>query len=627
MTSHVRHFFRSGAAAIWLLAFPAWAGAFCTGDCNNDRNVTVDELIMSVGITMGEAGTSLNQCPNLDRTSDGDSSISEVVSAINVALKGCEVVEPFAVIQEVFSQSCAFSSCHSAESRQANLVLSDEELSWANLVLQDPTNPEAFAMGLRRVVPGSPERSYLIRKLKGLGPGDGMPLALPQLPENVIHIIEDWIRRGAPTTEDECTPLPATSGGGSHSGHDDATDCEGRTPLPVGNFEWKPLPALDAPAADEGIQLYTPPRMVEPGTEWETCFAFRVDPAAIQAATGSLAIEKQVYRMHQGSHHLLLYMYLGPNPDGYNFDGYWPCFAGNCDNSGDCPRDSGGLLIPIGGTQVAGTAYEVDYPEGVGIPLIGSVIVANLHYQNPFLPRQQIYGESWINLYFYGAGEHKVILDGVFAINAQDLLVEPYTERTITRIWRPRGLITGGAPDAAVFQLFGHMHKRATEFTIHFVTEGCDFDAFRRNPSLEAHPGCTGTQIYRTTSWDNAPVTDYEYPYLRVRAEEGLRWTCTHVNGRRIAEPQDDGSIVLVDDPLYPPKKCHAGCASCGWDEKSRTCIFTRDRSGRVYQEGDPMPLVFGELADDDMCNMFGYFITVESVCLIFPDAPECRRS
>ena len=135
-------------------------------------------------------------------------------SAINVALKGCEVVEPFAVIQEVFSQSCAFSSCHSAESRQANLVLSDEELSWANLVLQDPTNPEAFAMGLRRVVPGSPERSYLIRKLKGLGPGDGMPLALPQLPENVIHIIEDWIRRGAPTTEDECTPLPATSGGG-----------------------------------------------------------------------------------------------------------------------------------------------------------------------------------------------------------------------------------------------------------------------------------------------------------------------------------------------------------------------------------------------------------------------------
>jgi hypothetical protein len=553
--------------------------------------------------------------------------VSEVVSAINVALEGCEVVEPFAVIQEVFSQSCAFSSCHSAQSRQANLVLSDEELSWANLVLQDPTDPEAFAMGLRRVVPGDPARSYLLRKLKGLGPGDAMPLALPALPENLIHIIEDWIRRGAPTTQDECAPQPAGVGGGSHAGHDDATDCEGRTPIPVGNFEWQPLPALEAPAPDEGIQLYTPPRMVEPGTEWETCFAFRVDPTAIAAATGSVAIEKQVYRMHQGSHHLLLYMYLGPNADGYNFESYWPCFAGNCENPGDCPTDGGGLLIPIGGTQVAGTAYEVTYPAGVGIPMVGSVIVANLHYQNPFLPRQQIHGESWINLYFYDEGEYKVTLDGVFAINAADLLVEPYTERTITRIWRPRGLLTGGSPDAAVFQLFGHMHKRATEFTIHFVDETCDFNAFRREPDLEKHPQCAGIQIYRTTAWDNAPVTDYEYPYLRVDADQGLRWTCTHLNGRRIAQEQEDGSIVLVDDPLYPPKKCHVGCNSCGWDEASRTCIFRRDGSNRVYQEGDPMPLVFGELADDDMCNMFGYFISAPEVCTIFPNAAECPRS
>ena len=28
-----------------------------------------------------------------------------------------------------------------------------------------------------------------------------------------------------------------------------------------------------------------------------------------------------------------------------------------------------------------------------------------------------------------------------------------------------------------------------------------------------------------------------------------------------------------------------------------------------TYAEGEPMPVVFGELADDDMCNMFGYFI------------------
>ena len=33
------------------------------------------------------------------------------------------------------------------------------------------------------------------------------------------------------------------------------------------------------------------------------------------------------------------------------------------------------------------------------------------------------------------------------------------------------------------------------------------------------------------------------------------------------------------------------------------------EQAPRSFAEGDPMPLVFGQLADDDMCNMFGYFI------------------
>jgi hypothetical protein len=82
---------------------------------------------------------------------------------------------------------------------------------------------------------------------------------------------------------------------------------------------------------------------------------------------------------------------------------------------------------------------------------------------------------------------------------------------------------------------------------------------------------------------------------------------------------------------------CEEGCAACGWDPASGTCHFcktlakpglvwrtdlqscaARDRDGnivavpdppKIYQPGEPMPLVFGLLADDDMCNMFGYFI------------------
>jgi hypothetical protein len=68
-------------------------------------------------------------------------------------------------------------------------------------------------------------------------------------------------------------------------------------------------------------------------------------------------------------------------------------------------------------------------------------------------------------------------------------------------------------------------------------------------------------------------------------------------------------------DPAKPPKRCGPGCEACGWDDATRTCIFRRGVSRgfqselHTYAEGEPMPVIFGELADDDMCNMFGYFI------------------
>jgi len=65
-----------------------------------------------------------------------------------------------------------------------------------------------------------------------------------------------------------------------------------------------------------------------------------------------------------------------------------------------------------------------------------------------------------------------VLLDGIFAVNYQDLLVEPYENKIMTRIWKPRSILNGQAADAAVFQLFGHMHKRSVLFDIDFVKDG-----------------------------------------------------------------------------------------------------------------------------------------------------------
>jgi len=520
------------------------------------------------------------------------------------------VAATFRSVQKVFTGSCALPTCHSSIARQGGLVLESEDVSYSNLVGKPAEHEQA--QGLLRVKAGDVENSFLIRKLRGLGPGDSMPQGTPALPESIISMIEDWVARGAHTTAEEC---PADGTGGT---------CDA-TPIDPGGFVWQPEPPLPVPAAGDGLQLYVPQRPVTPGTEWETCYAFRPNwpEIAAQVGTGGGApvIRQQEYRMHKGSHHLLLYQYYGEHPEVYP-EGFFPCFAANCLNPGDCPPDSE-LLIPIGGTQVAGTRYVVQYPDGVGLPLLSAttVLIANLHYTNPFQPAQPIYGEAWLNLYFAKPGEFKALLDGVFAINYQDMYVEPYTTKTLTRIWSPRGLVSRQSVDAAVFQLFGHMHKRGELFQIDFVKGGacsvsgalcgrdddCACKPYQRNcesgQTCNRAPDAEDTQIYRTTEWDHAPVTDFPKPYLLVNKDQGLRWTCQHTNGHE-------------GDPTRPPKKCHEGCNSCGWDAATRTCHFTRgvdlgyETAPRDYQEGEPIPLVFGELADDDMCNMFGYFIT-----------------
>jgi hypothetical protein len=592
-----------------------------------------------------------------------DVSLATVTVCLPAALAYAEPIRSFGAIQQVFTASCALPSCHSTVARKGNLILEHEDLSYANLVDHPSDHPEAKAMGMLRVESRHPGSSFLIRKLRAKGPGDSMPQGGGMLPEETIQMIEDWIARGAHTRAEECAttepePTPGTGaqlvqrapgeqGRPRHGQHIDPTLCSDQ---PIqGEYHWEPEAPLEVPEAGTGFQMVVPRKDVESGTEWETCYAFPLAELLTPEQLAGPIIARQEYRMHSGSHHLLLYMYFGAHPEQFK-RGFFDCSAGNCIHDGECPEDAGQLQIPIGGTQVAGTRYIVDYPPGVGLPLLGgsnAVLIANLHYTNPFQPPQDIYGEAWLNIYLHEPGGFKAILDGIFAINAQDLIVEPYTTKTIQRYWRPRSFLTGGVADAAVFQLFGHMHKRGREFDIayldRFCTGDCNADGqiavnelltgvnialgsarMNRCSNIDGNrdgsvaiddltgavngalSGCSDTPIYRTTEWDNAPVQEYESPYLLVDRDQALRWSCTHENGRLL----DGGE----EDPTYPAKKCHERCRSCGWDASTRTCTFTRDGSDRVFAEGDPMPLVFGELADDDMCNMFGYFIRQEDL-------------
>ena len=278
-------------------------------------------------------------------------------------------IRSFKSVQRVFQTSCALPSCHSTFGRQGGLVLESEDVSYKNLVDRPAELPEA-PPGEIRVKPGDPAGSFLVKKLRGTGAGLNMPNSGSPLAEPIITMIEDWIARGAKSTADECaSPTP-----GGESLCDDEE-------VITGDYHWEPLPPLDPPAPNEGIQMHIPARDVAPGTEWETCYAFRPGrdivtttagsaplswtavANAVGQTTGLPIIRSQAYRMHPGSHHLLLYAYFGSDPDAWP-EGYFPCSAANCINDSDCPDDAGQFTIPIGGTQVAGHALRGQLPGG-----------------------------------------------------------------------------------------------------------------------------------------------------------------------------------------------------------------------------------------------------------------------
>ena len=94
----------------------------------------------------------------------------------------------------VFTPSCAKSSCHTGATPQAGLNL-DLGSSWVNL----RNMPSSQDMMRIRVVPMNPDGSLLIQKLEGtamLGgqmPADGPPF----LQQATINVIRQWIQDDA----------------------------------------------------------------------------------------------------------------------------------------------------------------------------------------------------------------------------------------------------------------------------------------------------------------------------------------------------------------------------------------------------------------------------------------------
>ena len=59
----------------------------CVGDCGLDGRVSVADVVLAVGVTLGQAP--LAACTDLDADLDGIATINELLYAVNSALEGC----------------------------------------------------------------------------------------------------------------------------------------------------------------------------------------------------------------------------------------------------------------------------------------------------------------------------------------------------------------------------------------------------------------------------------------------------------------------------------------------------------------------------------------------------------
>ncbi|MGH7491714.1 MAG: hypothetical protein ACREOO_04910 [bacterium] len=375
----------------------------------------------------------------------------------------------FTMIQrQVFDVSCTSSSCHTSATPAGGLSLAAGE-SYANLFQAEPVNAQAKAAGLKRVTPGRPDLSFLMKKLSGPAPNEGdlMPRGTSGLSSIKLDAIREWIKAGAPQNE----VVPS------------APNLELAPPDPGHDFV-----APAAPPDEQGFQVHLGPFFVEPGKEREVLSSVRV------TLPPDFVVNRVEVSQPEGSHHFIVYHWKtndAPPPGIRDFNPIDP--------------NAGGAIFKrdfVAGTQ---TPYALlEFPAGVGIPLPEQLTLElNSHFVNTRGERS-LKAEVYVNFYRAPAGtvtkRAKVLFE-----NWLNIFVPPGSSTTTGTNWFT-------SQDINVLMLSSHMHRHGKRFTIHHI----------QNNQV-------GELLYDSLTW-NDPKTAYFNPPLLLRAGEGLRYEATYTN-------------------------------------------------------------------------------------------------
>ncbi len=319
----------------------------------------------------------------------------------------------------IFNENCISSSCHTTSTAAGGLSL-EPDVAYENLVDRDPQNPTALENSLKRVLPGAPDRSFLMTKLTGSAVGYGDPMPRGSTLSGVqIDAIRTWIAAGAPK-QGVVEGMPNLSS------------------LAVKRVFEPPAPP------EQGIQIHLTPFAIEPGKERE------IFSTVTLGAAEDFMVNKIEIAQPEGSHHFIIYE--------VNDEEAHKLPAGLRDFNPTDLRQALGIFSRrfIIGTQMPHSAFE--FPEGVVIPMpANAVYELNSHFVNTSGINTLI-GEVYVNLHTIPAREVRHIAKPLFVTHLGFEIP-------------PGQTVTSGASwtldrDINLFLLSSHMHRHGKQFDI-----------------------------------------------------------------------------------------------------------------------------------------------------------------
>lgn len=246
-------------------------------------------------------------------------------------------------------------------------------------------------------------------------------------------------------------------------------------------------PLLEPP--DQGFQLESYGRVVEPGEDSEHC-----EVARLPGNPGENIYVRRFESALSGySHHLILFSIPPDSPANamYDVGDTIPCEGAH----------EFGEISAVTGSQKPYS--DVEYPVGVGRELEGGqMVIFNYHHLNT--SNQREWGYHAVNLHTVEASEVERTAKTFAFVNA-----------TINTPPRSKASFTGECTfdhDINVWALVRHTHRWGTDFDVSFVSDD-------RN---DAH-------IWTSNDFE----LDTDYPFgdpITMRAGEGFRFTCHYDN-------------------------------------------------------------------------------------------------